>query len=991
MKRTIAAITTIIVAIGLAAVGVTGAATAAGSGDPVPYTVTATSLTLPSGDVFSANGNNDGNVKYIPSSQYVAGQTYTNPGANWTVTNVNFHLENKPGFGAGVEGASTLPFSISGSDGAFKANLPTTGYCIVWVQVGGYNQHFGEGGQAPICSATTAQYAAAATTIIGATCQVGQTLDLSAVDHATFGSITYGASQPDGSRTYSVTATAFAGYTFVSTGNNQLPLSGTLAGPLTTGCSTQPACVSSPTWSYTYNQSTASGVITVTKAGAHNGDVLCQPLYVRSTTWNYVLPTNGTPSWPQSFDAKQDITISTISSTGVAYAAPDVTNLCQQHDIYATFSGNGFGDLTIPTQLNGPNNPYEPAFLHATLSGKGPTPTYSNDTDAGCTKTAPAATLAAGACYWDASQQGSFKTATLSYDNSKSNVALEFDVTGYPAYTRTVAAGSVVTVSLPASSSGGVSYTVTAGGTSFQVGIGAYAECPPTVQACTTTTGPVLSTNLVPNGWVYTETRAHGHNVYVTNALHIYTDGTTDVGAGNVNTDKAAGYYTPAASIALSAIGYPSIDYSSTSGSLPGIQLIIDTNNDGVADATLVYESGMGSNPTGLASSATGKWWATKDLGVGDASAPNPSYQKSWGTLNEYLKKYPDARITSIGYSLGSGAKGDGLISGITAGCENFTFNQVNAPTAAPAPVTFQDVCGKASDAVFIPTPGAGDHYTYTKTVDTRDADGVGTVTVVATANANYAFPAATVASWSHTFQSDSALNCTDIAGDPTAHNPACNAVDGTITSGYITVIASTGIVYTIHNDADGAATTHDVTTTSGNTNLAAGNYTVTAAAVSPFVLSHAIAPFTPLVVGAAPTNCQLTTFAQFTPEVSAVSPSCSNGVATGGYILIDPNDGLNYFIGSTQLTAAKTPMAPGTYSVLARVTDPVDTIDTRVPNPMSVVISKLVTSCAQLTTLAFTGGAGPSGFLIASAVLLLLGGALIFTRKPRNPRHTIA
>ncbi len=987
MKRIIAAITTLAVAVGLAAVGVTSAALATGSNDPVPYTVTATSLTLPSGDVFSAAGFNDGNVKYIPSSQYVAGQTYTNPGSNWTVTNVNFHLENKAGYGAGVEGASTLPFSVQGSDGAFKADLPTTGYCIVWVQVGGFNEHFGEGGQAPICSATTAQYASAATTIIAATCQVGQTLDLSAVDHATFGSVTYGSTQGDGSRTYSVTATADSGYTFTSTGTNTLTITGTLAGPSTTGCSTTPNCVSSPTWAYTFTSATASGVITVTKAGAHDGDVLCQPLYVRSTTWTYDLPTNGTPSWPQTFDAKQDLTISTISSTGFSYAAPDVTNTCQQHDIYATFSANGFGALTIPTHLLGPNNPYEPAFLHATLSGKGPTPTYTNDSDSGCTQITPVATLAGGVCYWDAGQQGSFKTAALTYDNSASNVPVEFDVTGYPAYTRTVPAKSVVTISLAAAYSGGVNYTVTAGGKTFQVGIGAYAPCPPTVQTCTTTSGPVLSTNLAPNGWSFTDTRANGHNVYVSGALHIYTDGSTDVDSSNVNTDLAAGKFIPSGSIALSAFGYPTMSYSSASGSLPTIRIAIDKDGDGGADGYLVYQAGAGSNPSSLTTTSTGKWWATKDLGVNDSSAPDPSYQKSWGTLNEFLATYPNARITSIGYALGSNAKGDGVISGITAGCQNFTFNQVNAPTVAPAPVTFQDVCGKSSDGVFIPTPGASDHYSYT-TVDNRDANGVGTVTVTAVPDANFAFPAGTVVSWSHTFQSDSDLHCTDIAGDPTAHNPVCNGVDGTITSGYITVVASTGITYTIHDIADGASTAHDISVTGGKTNLPAGSYAVTAAAIAPYVLSHAISPFTPLVIGSNPTGC-LPTLALITPSVTAISPSCSTGSA-GGYLLIDPNDGLNYFIGATRLTAAKTPMAPGTYSVLAVPVDPKDGVDTNVvPNPMSVVIQRLGTSCAQLTTLAFTGGAGPSGFLIASAVLLLLGGALIFTRKPRSPRHT--
>ncbi len=1006
MKRIIAVISTAILAIGLAVVGVSGSAVAGGSDSPVPYTVTTTSLTLPGTDTFSTAAHNDGNVEYIPLSQYVAGQTYTHPGAAWTVSNVNFHIEQNAGHGAGMVGKNVLPFDPGKSDGAFTGTLPTSGYCIVWVQVDAYNEHFGEGGQAPICTPTAAKLASAATTTIAATCAVGQTLDLSAVDHATFGAVTYtpATGAGAGDRTFTVTATADSGYTFLATGTNTLPLSGSLTGPLTTNCaSTTTSCVSSATWAYTFtgtaSGTTAGGVITASNASVPAGTLLCAPLYVRSATWNYDLPTNGNnPSWGQTLDAKQDVVVTAVG-VPVAYSAPDVKGTCQQHDIYATFSSNGLADLAIPTSLHGPNDPYEPAFLHATLNGKGaapsnyagPNPTYSSDPSAGCTVITPVATLIAGACYWDAGQQASFKTATLSYDNTTSNVPVDFTVTGYPAYTRTVPGGETVTVSIPAAYSGGVSYDVVANGKATTVGIGAYAECPPTVQTCSATTGTVLSTNLAPNGWTFAETRANGHNVYVAGALHIWTDGFSDVDSTNVNIDKAAGYYIPSVSIPLSAIGVPSLSYTNTAGSLPGIQLTIDKNGNGGFDGNLVYESGMGTNPTGL--TATGKWWATHDLSVGDSSVPNPSYQKSWGTLSDYLKQWPNAKITAIGYSLGSGAKGDGLVTGLTAGCQNFTFDQADAPSASPANVTFQDVCGIANDGVFIPTPGVNDHYTYTKTVDTRDPKtGAGNVTVVATAEANYAFPGGKkTMSWSHTFLTDAANNCVVIGGDPAAHNPVC-AVSGTgIVSGYITVNGATGVTYRIHNVADGLVTTKDIIVPTGDTNVAEGSYTVTVAALPGYTLTSAITQFTALNVGANPTNCggQLTTHALLDPQVSSSSPVCTNGTTTSGSINLVLDGTLNYFVGSTQLTAARNPMPTGSYSVRAVPVDPADSVNSNDPNPMNVVISALTTSCAQLKTLAFTGGAGPSAFLIATSILLLLGGALIFTRKPRRPRHT--
>lgn len=1018
MKRTLAALTTGILALGLAVVGVSGSANATGSDSPVPYTVTATSLTLPGTDTFSSTLHNDGNVKYIPQSQYSAGQTYTHPGASWSVATINFHIESNAAHGAGMIGRSTLPFDPISSDGAFRSTLPLSGYCIVWVQVDGYNEHFGEGGQTPLCSTYAAPLASAATTTIAATCTAGQSLDLSAVDHATFGTPTYTPIKGSaGGRIYSVTATAENGYTFLATGTTTLTLTGSLSGPTSTNCaSSASTCISSATWDYTFASSTASGVITASKPGVRAGTALCTPLYVRSATWNYDLPTNGkNPSWPQTFDAKQDVVVTAVGAP-VAFAAPDVTGLCQQHDIYATFGSGGFADLALPTELKGPKNPYEPAFLHATLSGKGatgpkftagPKPTYSHDSSVGCTMIIPKTALVAGACYWDNTQQASFKTATLSFDNSMSNVPVEFTVKGYPAGTRTVAAHSTTTISLPAASTGGGSYDVVANGTTTTVRIAAYAECAPTVQTCPAIGGPILSTNLVPNGWTFTETRANGHNVYSGNALHVSTDGTSDVDSSSVNSDKAAGHYTPSAAVSLSAIGTPRLDYTNIAGSLPSIQLTIDKNGNGGSDGNLVYESGMGNNPTGLTGS--GKWWATHDLGVGDSSVPNPGYQKSWGTLNDYLKKWPNAKITAIGYSLGSGAQGDGLITGLTAGCENFTFAQANAATVEARAVTFQDACGVANDAVIIPTPNEGDHYSYSKTVDTRDAKtGAGVVTVVATAYPNFTFAGGlTTMSWSHTFLTDAANNCVEVAGDPTLTNPVCASEGTSVVSGFISVVTSTGVTYTIHNDADGVATTNDISVAGGSTNLASGSYTVTAAALPGFTLTSKITRFTPLVIATAPTNCggQLPTHALLDPQVTGFSPVCTDGQTTSGYLETSLSDFINYYIGSQQLTAVDTPLPAGTYVVRAVIAAPGENaLNPEVPNPMSVTIPALSTSCAQLTTLAlndgslgitsgslaFTGGSTPSALLIAAAILLLLGGALIAIRRPGRGRRSV-
>lgn len=424
------------------------------------------------------------------------------------------------------------------------------------------------------------------------------------------------------------------------------PAATTLAAVTTAAVSTPAAaCVSSATWAYTFSNATASGIITASSPGVAAGTALCSPLYVRAASWNYDLPTDGNnPSFPQTLDAKQDVTVTAVG-VPVAYAAPDVIGQCQQHDIYGTFSARGFTDLFVPTNLVGPNKPYEPEFLHSALNGKG-------------------------------------------------------------------------------------------------------------------ATGP----------------------------------------------DFTAG--------------------------------------------------------------------------------PTPTYTSD---------------------------------------------SSVDCAASTPALVT--------------------------------------------------------------------------VGGDPMPTNPVCAADGSGLVSGFITVVGSPDIRYTVHNVADGAVTTRDIIAGVGTTNLPSGSYTVTAAAMPGFILASTVPVVIPLEIAAAPADCggQLTTHALLDPAVTAVGPVCSNGTTTSGSLQIDPADGVNYFIGTTQLTAASTPEAPGTYSVLAVAADPVnDAINTRDPNPISVEVTPLATGCSQLTTLALddgsvslsdgslasTGGSGPSILLIVSATLLLLSGALIALTQPRRARR---
>lgn len=92
---------------------------AGGSDSPTPYTVTVEGVQLPDGMVFPADGH-----------------------VNWRTTEGSFGMHFDPNNdqpGGRFIGESFFPFNLQ------------PGECIEWVQVSLFNEHFGEGGQPPIC------------------------------------------------------------------------------------------------------------------------------------------------------------------------------------------------------------------------------------------------------------------------------------------------------------------------------------------------------------------------------------------------------------------------------------------------------------------------------------------------------------------------------------------------------------------------------------------------------------------------------------------------------------------------------------------------------------------------------------------------------------------------------------------------------------------------------------------------------------------------
>ena len=223
----------------------------------------------------------------------------------------------------------------------------------------------------------------------------------------------------------------------------------------------------------------------------------------------------------------------------------------------------------------------------------------------------------------------------------------------------------------------------------------------PTVSSCTTTSS-VVTTNL--NTWDLSETRATGHNALTVNGLHIWTEGAT-------STDKAAGYYTT--NFPLSGLGNQtiaqSIDYQATTGIAPGLQLAVDFDNNGTFDGYLVGEAVYGNS-----------WWLSGSAAqfVKDGAPHNGGgYGSSWyGTPNEWLAAFPNARVKAIGYSLGSGVHGDGIIKRISLGCTDYTFaatppvaNNITVTSNAPHGWSFVDDNGNGGSGSYVAGPSGSD------------------------------------------------------------------------------------------------------------------------------------------------------------------------------------------------------------------------------------------------------------------------------------------
>ena len=172
-------------------------------------------------------------------------------------------------------------------------------------------------------------------------------------------------------------------------------------------------------------------------------------------------------------------------------------------------------------------------------------------------------------------------------------------------------------------------------------------------------------------GWDMSQTRSAGHFKVTPVGLKVWTDDAT-------SNAKVAGYTAPAEGTNLSNIGTPAINWVGTSPA-PGLQIVVDLPGGGPSEGILVGESVYGNN-----------WWLTSGSSaamkaVDPSGANNGGNGSEWfGTLAEWNTALEGKGwVRSVGFSLGSGVKGEGFIKSLTFHGKKYTFPCV-APTKSP-------------------------------------------------------------------------------------------------------------------------------------------------------------------------------------------------------------------------------------------------------------------------------------------------------------------
>lgn len=158
----------------------------------------------------------------------------------------------------------------------------------------------------------------------------------------------------------------------------------------------------------------------------------------------------------------------------------------------------------------------------------------------------------------------------------------------------------------------------------------------------------------------YDESRTNGSYTATEGGLDI----ATTAAAGSL--DKVALYKY--LDVDLSAAADFDLDYTSKAGSLPGGQILVDLDGDGSATGYLVLEDVY-----------NGGIWLSANWGtdVDPASLPVSGVGGGgvdWATFDEWTAAFPNAKVQAVGFSLGSGAYGEGTVHDITVAGQTIDF-----------------------------------------------------------------------------------------------------------------------------------------------------------------------------------------------------------------------------------------------------------------------------------------------------------------------------
>lgn len=181
------------------------------------------------------------------------------------------------------------------------------------------------------------------------------------------------------------------------------------------------------------------------------------------------------------------------------------------------------------------------------------------------------------------------------------------------------------------------------------------------------------------SGVDFTQTRTNGYHKFVDAGLQVWTD-TNEVSCTPAPCkNKVAGYLDVAPeALATVAVGpEPTLNYAAQFGSVPGYQLVVEGVDEDGLDRTwiLVGEPGAYGD----------KWWAAScadfctKLKMPASGGGGSPYQ---GTLDEWTAAQPNGVVTRIGFSLGSGAYGRGVVKSLTLLDKYYTFKLHHKPVS---------------------------------------------------------------------------------------------------------------------------------------------------------------------------------------------------------------------------------------------------------------------------------------------------------------------